>query len=100
MVLEAGEGPPLLLLHGGIECGGVYWARVIQPLAELHRVVVPDVPGLGESAPFPRMDVAHFVEWSDALLRQTCHEPPVLVAHSMFGGLVARFAGHPRSALS
>jgi pimeloyl-ACP methyl ester carboxylesterase len=55
MVLEAGEGSPLLLLHGGIECGGVYWAKVIQPLAERHRVIVPDVPGLGESAPFPRM---------------------------------------------
>ena len=22
-VLEAGAGPPLVLLHGGIECGGV-----------------------------------------------------------------------------
>jgi pimeloyl-ACP methyl ester carboxylesterase len=92
MVLEAGEGSPLLLLHGGIECGGVYWAKVIQPLAERHRVIVPDVPGLGESAPFPRMDVAHFVEWAHALLSETCHEPPVLVAHSMFGGLAARFA--------
>ena len=25
-VLEAGDGPPLLLLHGGIERGGAMWA--------------------------------------------------------------------------
>jgi 2-hydroxymuconate-semialdehyde hydrolase len=97
VVLEAGDGPPVLLLHGGIECGGVYWAKVIAPLAERHRVVVPDVPGLGESTPFPRLNVAHFVEWSDALLRQTCREPPLLVAHSMFGSLAARFAAQARA---
>ena len=26
-VLEAGDGPPMVLLHGGIETGGVYWGR-------------------------------------------------------------------------
>lgn len=97
LVLEAGDGPPLLLLHGGIECGGVYWAKVIQPLAERQRVVVPDVPGLGESTPFSRMDMAHFVDWFDALLCQTCREPPLLVAHSMFGSLAARFATQARA---
>ena len=97
VVLEAGNGPPVLLLHGGIECGGVYWAKVIAPLAERHRVVVPDVPGFGESAPFSRMDVAHFDEWFDALLREMCREPPLLVAHSMFGSLAARFAAQTRA---
>ena len=33
-LLEAGDGPPLVLLHGGIECGGAYWAPVISSLAE------------------------------------------------------------------
>jgi pimeloyl-ACP methyl ester carboxylesterase len=97
VVFEAGDGSPLVLLHGGIECGGVYWAKVIAPLAARHRVVVPDVPGLGESAPFPRMDLAHFVDWFDALLRETCREPPWLVAHSMFGSLAARFTAQARA---
>jgi pimeloyl-ACP methyl ester carboxylesterase len=92
-VLEAGDGPPLLLLHGGIECGGVYWAPVISRLAQEHRVIVPDVPGLGESDPAGRSVAATFDDWMTALLRLTCEETPTLVAHSLVGTLAARFAG-------
>jgi pimeloyl-ACP methyl ester carboxylesterase len=92
VVLEGGHGPPLLLLHGGIECGGAYWAPVISQLAERHRVVVPDVPGLGESDPVERLDAEMFAGWFAALLRLTCDERPTLVAHSLVGSLAARFA--------
>src|SRR5829696_572968 len=81
-VLEAGDGPPLVLLHGGIECGGPIWAPVVGRLAEHHRVVVPDLPGLGESAPVDRLDAATFAAWFTALLQSTCHARPVVVAHS------------------
>jgi 2-hydroxymuconate-semialdehyde hydrolase len=91
-VLEAGHGPPLVLLHGGIECGGTYWAPVISRLADHHRLVVPDVPGLGESDPVARLDALAFEDWLAALLRLTCEEPPTLVAHSLSGTLAARFA--------
>ena len=94
-VLEGGDGPPLLLLHGGIECGGIYWAPAISRLAQHHRLVVPDVPGLGESQPAGRLDLGTFANWMTALLRLTCEEPPTLVAHSLLGTLAARFAaGH------
>ena len=92
VVLEGGQGLPLLLLHGGIECGGLYWAPVISRLAEHHRLVVPDVPGLGASAPVDRLDTAVFTDWFAALLRLTCDEQPTLVAHSLLGSLAARFA--------
>ena len=91
-VVEAGEGPPLVLLHGGIECGGPIWAPVVARLAERHRVVVPDLPGLGESEPVDRLDPATFAAWFSALLRMTCDQPPALVAHSVGGSLAARFA--------
>jgi pimeloyl-ACP methyl ester carboxylesterase len=91
-LLEGGDGPPLVLLQGGIECGGVYWAPAISRLTESHRVIVPDVPGLGESEPVARLDQAAFASWFAELLRETCEEKPVLIAHSLDGSLAARFA--------
>lgn len=91
-VLEAGAGPPLVLLHGGIECGGAIWGPVVERLAERHRVVVPDLPGLGESEPVARLDAATFADWFRALLDETCDARPTLVAHSLGGSLAARFA--------
>ena len=46
-VLECGQGHPLVLLHGGIECGGVYWAPVIPQLARTDRLDHPRRPGAG-----------------------------------------------------
>ena len=59
---------------------------------EHHRLVIPDVPGLGESAPAPRLDQATFDSWFAELLRRRCPDPPVVVAHSLLGSLAARSA--------
>jgi pimeloyl-ACP methyl ester carboxylesterase len=44
-----GEGPPLVLMHGG---GGAWshWIRNVVPLSERYAVWAIDIPGLGESA--------------------------------------------------
>jgi pimeloyl-ACP methyl ester carboxylesterase len=91
-VLEGGDGPPMVLLHGGIETGGVYWAPVIARLTERYRLVIPDLPGLGESDPVAGLDSAAFDGWFSDLLRMTCDEKPALVAHSLDGSLAADFA--------
>jgi pimeloyl-ACP methyl ester carboxylesterase len=91
-VLDGGEGPALVLVHGGIECGGVMWTPVVAGLAEHHRVVIADVPGLGESVPAARLDQARFDAWFAELLRLTCPHAPTVVAHSLLGTLAARFA--------
>jgi pimeloyl-ACP methyl ester carboxylesterase len=90
--LVAGAGPPLVLLHGGIECGGAYWAPVIEGLSRTHRVIVPDVPGLGESEPLASLDAVSFARWLDAVLDLTCDRAPIVVAHSLLGTLAARHA--------
>jgi 2-hydroxymuconate-semialdehyde hydrolase len=91
-VLEAGQGPALVLLHGGIESGGAVWAPVIARLAVNHHVVVPDAPGLGESEPVAKLDIYIFADWIAELLRTTHAEQPTLVAHSLLGSLTVRFA--------
>jgi 2-hydroxymuconate-semialdehyde hydrolase len=91
-IIEAGEGSPVVLQHGGIECGGIMWTPVIAELARHHRVVVPDAPGLGESDPVERLDIEAFARWFDAFLHVTKLERPALVAHSLFGSMAARYA--------
>ena len=49
---EWGAGPPIVLLHGGAGSWR-HWLRNIEPLARHHRVLAPDLPGLGESDPLP-----------------------------------------------
>lgn len=50
-VAETGDGPPLLLLHGGGPgaSGVSNYARNIAALAKEYRVIVPDLPGYGRS---------------------------------------------------
>ncbi len=47
-VAEAGDGPPLVLLHGWPQHWWS-WREVIPPLAERFRVICPDIRGLGWS---------------------------------------------------
>jgi 2-hydroxymuconate-semialdehyde hydrolase len=50
--LEAGNGDPVILLHGG-EFGAsaeIGWERTIPALAEHYRVLAPDMLGFGQSA--------------------------------------------------
>ena len=99
-LLEGGHGPPLVLLHGGIECGGAYWAPVISRLLDSHRLVIPDVPGLGESEPVARLDPTTFADWFTELMQATCTEKPTLIAHSLLGTVAARFAAEHGNLLS
>ncbi|MDQ2808468.1 MAG: alpha/beta hydrolase [Chloroflexota bacterium] len=46
----AGQGPPLLLLHGFTDSGRDL-ERVAAPLRRDWRVILPDMPGYGQSAP-------------------------------------------------
>lgn len=50
-VAETGDGPPVLLLHGGGPgaSGVANYARNIGELAKEYRVIVPDLPGYGRS---------------------------------------------------
>ena len=47
-----GEGPALVLLHGGAGSWR-HWVRTVSAFAPNHRVLAPDLPGLGESADPP-----------------------------------------------
>ena len=47
-VLEGGDGPPVVLLHGSSGYAA-HWMSVIPGLVADHRVIAPDLPGHGAS---------------------------------------------------
>ena len=46
--VEAGQGPPLLLVHGYLQ-SRLVWDDVLAKLATRFRVIAPDLPGFGQS---------------------------------------------------
>ena len=83
-----GAGPPLVLVHG---LGGTIenWRALAPPLAARHRVIVPDLPGHGRSAPLP--EARNVDTLAEALLGIVAAEElrgAVWIGHSL-GGVVA-----------
>jgi len=95
-VLEGGDGPPVVLLHGQGGWSGM-WLPVARDLGRAHRVIAPDLPGLGAStAPDGPPDAARVLAWLEALTERTCPEPPAIVGASLGASIAARFAiAHP-----
>jgi pimeloyl-ACP methyl ester carboxylesterase len=91
-VLEGGDGPPVVLLHGP-GAYGAQWIRIIPALTATHRVIAPDLPGHGASDFFEGAPTRERVTgWLDDLIECTCTQSPVLVGHTLGGAIVANFA--------
>ena len=91
-IVEGGEGPPMVLLHGPGEYWGV-WLNAVRELVHTHHVIVPDLPGHGASLDFDgKLDSDQLVAWVDELIDATCDAPPVLVGHLLGGAVAGRYA--------
>jgi pimeloyl-ACP methyl ester carboxylesterase len=86
-----GEGPPLLLVHG---YGGAAWNFTeMQPHLAGRRLIVPDLPGHGRSAPLPA--AASLRGFADALV-PLLDGPVDVLGHSLGGVVALRLAErHP-----
>jgi pimeloyl-ACP methyl ester carboxylesterase len=85
-VLTAGEGDPVVFLHGA---GGLFWDPLLDTLAANHKVIAPEHPGAGQSQGLEYVEdlwdlVLYYNELFDALGLMRIS----LVGHS-FGGMVA-----------
>jgi pimeloyl-ACP methyl ester carboxylesterase len=99
-VLEGGEGPPVVLLHGQGGWAGM-WLPVIAGLVGAHHVVAPDLPGLGASRTGQGPPgAATTLAWLGELIDRTCAAPPVLVGASLGGSIAARFAARDSDRLA
>lgn len=93
---DTGKGPVLLLLHGFCESHKV-WIELIPELSKHFRLLMPDLPGFGQSEPLPDSftlaDVAStIVQW----LTSRINEPVVVIGHSLGGYIsLAMVHAHP-----
>jgi pimeloyl-ACP methyl ester carboxylesterase len=84
----AGGGRPLILLHG---LGGskLSWLPLLHSLAEKHRVIVPDLPGHGESAKPAADYTPRFYARTVRRLMDLANTPRALIVGNSMGGRVA-----------
>lgn len=79
-----GEGEPAVLLLHGLGATGAVWNHFAPPLA--RRVLVPDLPGHGRSAPLPHYS---FETFTAAVARALPDKGPYVVVGHSLGGVLA-----------
>jgi len=87
-VVDAGEGPPVVLIHGyGDTADG--WRRVVPGLLDRHRVIAIDVPPFGRSGdPRTRRLIDFYKPFFPELLERLEVERATVIGHSL-GGAIA-----------
>ena len=94
-----GEGPPLVLLHGGSGSWN-HWLRNVDVLARDHTVYAADLPGCGDSAlPPGARDADTIHQYVSAGIAQVAGGVPVDLVAFSFGSLVAGFVAAERPEL-
>ena len=93
---RAGQGPPLVLLHGAV-CDGRVWRPQVDALANEFTVVAWDAPGCGQSADAP--ESFRLPEYADVLAELIAAlglSPAHVLGHSFGGALALQLAlRHP-----
>jgi pimeloyl-ACP methyl ester carboxylesterase len=91
-VHDHGTGPPLVLIHGFCETSEI-WDSFITPLTNHYRVIRPDLPGFGNSAPLPgRITIDQVAEALVGWLRQSGIPPAMVLGHSLGGYITLALA--------
>lgn len=96
--LEAGAGPPLVLVHGLGSSATQDWGRLVAPLGRRFHVYAPDLPGFGESERPAAADysIPMQVEAVRGFMAAVGLRKARLAGLSMGGWIVSRLAGeHP-----
>jgi pimeloyl-ACP methyl ester carboxylesterase len=83
-----GDGPPLTIVHG-LGGAAVNFTKLGPLLARRHRILIPDLPGHGRSAPFRDVDgLSTYARHVHAVARHARMLPGAVLGYSM-GGIVA-----------
>jgi pimeloyl-ACP methyl ester carboxylesterase len=91
-VIELGEGPPLIFVHG-LSGSWPNWLEQLPVLAANHRVIALDLPGFGYSPmPAERISISGYARLLDRLLDRLGIDAAAVVGNSMGGFVGAELA--------
>jgi pimeloyl-ACP methyl ester carboxylesterase len=91
-VIELGEGPPLLFVHG-LSGSWPNWLEQLPVFARSRRVVAVDLPGFGRSPmPGERISISGYARTLDAVLDELEIDAAAVVGNSMGGFIAAELA--------
>ncbi|GIJ43502.1 alpha/beta hydrolase [Virgisporangium aliadipatigenens] len=83
-----GSGRPLVLLHGGLGSGEMFYGPVLDALAEQHQVILPDLQGHGRTADVDRpLEIPTMGDDIGALIAHLGLEQPDVAGFSLGGGV-------------
>lgn len=87
-----GQGTPILLLHG-FPNDGEAWFGIAPALAKQYRLLLPDLPGAGQSALPPEPLSLHYMAHAlNTILEKEQITKVIIVGHSMGGYTALEFA--------
>ena len=90
--LAAGEGEPVLLVHG-LGGAAANWVALAPLLLPGRRLLVPELPGHGGSSPLPAAPSLNaYADPLASLLDTENASPAVVVGHSLGGAIALRLA--------
>lgn len=94
---DEGNGTPLVLIHGFCEDSSV-WNDFKKNLSRKFRVLVPDLPGYGNSAlPKETLTIEWMADFVYAMLEKENISNPIIIGHSMGGYITLALAEkHPQ----
>lgn len=88
-ILEAGEGDPVILLHGFADSLGT-WRYTIAQLAKRHHVIAADLPGFGRSHPATHRPLLDwYAHWAEELIATVAPRGRAALVGNSLGGAVA-----------
>lgn len=95
--VEAGEGEPVVFLHGFPECW-YSWRKQLPVLAPHYRVIAPDLRGYHETEARPPYDTGTLQQDVLGLLEATGEDSAHIVGHDWGGAIAWQLAmGHPQA---
>jgi pimeloyl-ACP methyl ester carboxylesterase len=91
---RGGSGPTLVLLHGAGDQAGA-WSRIVPALQSKYELVIPDLPGHGESEPRTGpLGIGAMLSGVEALLDSVVPRAPLILVGNSLGAWIATLYAH------